>query len=461
LENVPDRMTGLSAARGSILLSASSYLGIAIRLATVVIVTRELGAHDYGVYVLTLSVQLAISSGYYLGAGRAVIADISRQIGQKQFGRVRRLLTEYSALQLTLAVILGGGVALFIPVFSGGLLNDSASDWLGLIAILVAMAALGRIVSTGLTSHGNFSALAARKLVEVIGRLVAALVLVSFLHRGIGGVLEADIIAQGAGLLVSFFFLARSTSYLRFHTPHRSWVLPGILKAHGKWDILTSVGSQLTESGANWVTAGILNAEAVGILALAKRSMGFAKSGLPLKTVLTPLMARRVSDPAQVRRIFSKAIQYRVQLNILMVIVGGALAYPVFRLLFPDFFPLVLPVFLLLLLRYFLNAYNVVTNPLVEAMQAQRISFSMIVVRRISYFALSPALMIGLGVIGAALEAVIATVIMSLVKYRLIARLGLGLRIEISSFFRFDAEDRNLIKRILPGRLRKLGLNRR
>ncbi len=157
------------------------------------------------------------------------------------------------------------------------------------------------------------------------------------------------------------------------------------------------------------------------------------------------LIARRVGDPAQLRRIFTKALQYSVQFNVLMAVAGGALAYPVF---------------LLLLLRYVLNAYNTVTNPLVEAMQAQRYSFVMLAVRRLSYFALSPVLMIGLGVVGAALESVFATIIMGLVKYCLISRLGLGLRIDVSSFFRFEAEDRELARGALMGKLRKVGLNR-
>ena len=131
------------------------------------------------------------------------------------------------------------------------------------------------------------------------------------------------------------------------------------------------------------------------------------------------------------------------------------MAYPVFRFLFPDYFPLVYPLFLLLLARYILNAFNAVTSPLVDSMQAQRISFIMLIVRRLSYFVLSPALMLGFGVIGAALEAVIATVILSVVKYRLVARLGLNLSIDVSSFFRFDAEDRGLVKRAVLGKMRK------
>ena len=453
-------MTGTDIARGSVLLTISSYLGIAMRMATMVVLTRELGARDYGFYILALSVHLAVSSGYFLGAGKAVIADVSREIGTKQYGRARRLLTEYAGLQLVLGLLLAGGVALFIPVFGDGLVHDRISDWLSLIAVLVAMTALRRIAAAGLTSHGNFGTIAIQQLLENGVRLIAVLALVLGLERGVGGVLEADIIALAFGLVVSFAMLARSTAYLRFHPSHSGWVLPGIYKAHGKWDVITSIGTQLTESAANWVMAGILNAEAVGIYAVAKRSIGFAKSGMPFKKVLAPIMARRASDPAQLRRIFNKALQYWVQFNVLWAVVGGALAYPVFRLLFPDFFPSILPIFLLLLVRHVLNAYNVVTNPLVQAMQAQKISFVMLVVRRASYFALSPALMIGLGVLGAAVETVITVIIMSLVKYRLIARLGLGLRIDVFTFFRFDAEDRHLVRGALTGKLGKIRLNR-
>jgi Na+-driven multidrug efflux pump len=96
-----------------------------------------------------------------------------------------------------------------------------------------------------------------------------------------------------------------------------------------------------------------------------------------------------------------------------------------------------------------------VTNPLVEAHQAQRISFSMTVVRRVLYFALSPGLMLGLGVVGAAVETVIAAIVMSLVKYRLIAKLNLNLKIDAKSFLRFDADDRQLVKGLLMGKLRR------
>jgi O-antigen/teichoic acid export membrane protein len=460
LKNVPDKLTGSSVARGSILLTISQYLGIAIRMATVVILTRELGVRDYGLYVIAFSVYLAVSSGFFFGARRAVVADISREIGSKEFGRVRRLLVEFSALQLFLGAVLGGGVALVTLVFGDDLLHGGASEWMGLVAILVAITALKHIAWTGLVSHGSFSTIAAQRLLETAARLVAILVLVVVLDRGVGGVLEADIIAHAIGLALSFPVLVRSSAYLRSYESHRGWILPGILKAHGKWDALTSIGTQLTASATNWVVAGILDAEAVGVYSLAKRSVGFVKVGLPLKTVLTPLMARRVGDPVQLRRIFNKALQYSVQFNVLMSVIGGALAYPVFRFVFPEFFPLVLPIFLLLLLRYILSAFNTVTNPLVEAMQAQRISFITLAVRRLLYFAVSPALMLGFGVIGAAVEAVIATIILSLVKYRLVARLGLDLRIDVSSLFRFDVEDRNFVKGALLGKLKKVSLNR-
>jgi O-antigen/teichoic acid export membrane protein len=460
LANVPDKITGSSTARGSIMLTASSYVGIAVRMATVVILTRELGVRDYGLYVIALSVYLAVSSGFRLAARRAVVADISREIGAKEFGRVRRLLMEFSALQVALGVTLAGGVVLFTSIFGDDLLRGDASEWMDLIVILVAMTGLQHITWAGLTSHGNFSTIAAQQIVETATRLTMIIVLVAMADRGVTGVLEADIIARAAGLVVTSAVLARSIAYLRFHPSYRGWILPGILKAHGKWDALTAIGTQLTESAANWVMAGILDVEAVGVYSLAKRSVGFVKVGLPIKVVLTPLMARRVGDPAQLRRIFNKALQYSVQFDVLMAIAGGAVAYPVFKFLFPDFFPLVLPVFLLLLLRYTLNTYNTVTNPLVEAMQSQRILFIMLAVRRLSYFALSPPLMLGIGVIGAAVETVIVTVILTLVKYRLVARLGLDLRIDASSFIRFDSEDRNLFKGALLGKLKKVKRHR-
>ena len=43
---------------------------------------------------------------------------------------------------------------------------------------------------------------------------------------------------------------------------------------------------------------------------------------------------------------------------------------------------------------------------------------------------------------------------------RLISRLGLGLRIDVLSVFRFETEDRELIKGALMGKLSKVRLNR-
>ncbi len=456
----PDELTGRAAAHGSVLLTGASFVGIAIRMATMVILTRELGASDFGLYVLAFSVHLAISSGYFLAAHGAVIADTSRYIGAQSYGSARRLLTEYSALQLLLGVILAGGTAVFIPFFRGGLLHEKASDWLVLLAVLVALTALKKITSASLSSHGNFGVMAAQQLVEALARLIAIVVLVLGLGRGIGGALEADVIGYASGLVVATVMAALAMSYMRACPSRSGWILPSLYKKHGKWDVLTAIGTQLTQSAANWVMAGILSTEAVGIYAVAKRSIGFAKSAMPLKTVMSPLMARHVSDPARLRRIFNKSLQYRVQLNLLLAIVGGALAYPVFRLLFPDFFPLVLVLFLLLLLRYVLNSYNVVTNPLIQAMQAQRMSFGLLVVRRALYIALSPVLMVAFGVVGAAVESLVTTLVISVVKYRLVARLGLRLKIDVSSFFRFEPEDRALVREVMVGKLKRFRTRR-
>ena len=453
----PGKLTGKAAARGSVLLTINGILGMAIGLVSMVVLTRALGVSDYGVYILLLSVHHALSGVFQLGAGSAVIADISRDIGARRYDRVKRFLLEYSVIQMVLALVLAGAIVAGRS-FLADRFGSDVGQGLSLIAVLMVVTAFRNVINVALSSHGEFGVLAFWNGAGSVLRLGGILFFVVTLDLAVPGALLADVVAQAVGIAAVTALMVRRLAYLRTQARFRGWLLPAVLKAHGKWSVFLSAGVHFSANWTTWVIALILNTEAVATYAVAKRLVAPAKVVLPLKTVLSPLLARQADDMIRVRYILQKSLQYRFLLSAVMALTGSLLAYPALALLFPELYPAVVPVFQILLFRLVVRAPRDVLNPLFTAMQMQRYSFYTFLIGQATFLIIGVPFIYFFGLIGAAMEAVIATLILGIMAYWLAVRMDPSLKIAPGLLLEFGRADWDFIKDVLsPGGIARHG----
>ena len=448
----PRQLTGRSTARGSALLTITGFIQMGIGLVSMVILTRALGVSGYGVYIVLRSVYEAACAGFQLGAGQVVIADVSREIGKGRFDRCKRLLLDFSwtqiVLSLVLSLVLAGATLAVRPIVTTRF-GEDVTQGLFLVSLWLLITGVKNIVRVGLTTHGAFGALVFWSVAESLLRFGGILVFVVGFDSGIPGVLLADIAALCVALLLVAVPLLRSVSYLRGRERFREWLLPGVLRAHGKWSVFLTAGTHASAGWKTWILAFLIDAEAVAIYEIAKRLVVPAKVLLPLKTVLSPLLSRHIGDPARIQHLVHMSLRYRFLLSVFATLIGSIIAYPVFAVLFPDIYPEGVLIFQILLFRLVVRAPSDVLNPFFSATQMQRYSFYTFLLGELTLVGVGIPLIYLFGLVGAAVEAVFATMLVAIVGYRLAVSMDPGLKISPRMLLRLNREDWTLAKDVL------------
>jgi O-antigen/teichoic acid export membrane protein len=451
----PEKITGKQAVEGSIYLTLLSVLLKLIGLVAMVILTSALGVKGYGLYVLLLSIHGFLSSFQYLAPADVVTADLGRFIGASETGKIRRLLLEYLSIQTVMALVVA--IMLMIAAhFVGVKYGSQVQKALPLISFMLVLTAARNVFNVTLNSHGAFRTIATWRSVEAVFRLILIMILILWFKTGIIGALLADAFSELAAMAIMVPALRIRFEYLRKHRSFRQWLLPGILRSHGKWSVLQAAGVNTTANLRLWIITYILNVEAVGLYAVAKRMLSFSKSIMPIKTVLIPTFAQNVHDASRVQTYFLKSIKYKFLLAVVIVIFGNIFASPIMVLLFPKYYPASVSIFQILLLVMFTKSFTEVFIPLFNATQTQKYSFLVFAASLVPFIILCPLLTYYFGINGAALEHVISSFIGVLLGYRLVLRLYPSLRRQFGQLFIFDNEDREFWRNLVPvGRLKK------
>lgn len=447
------KITGRKAALGSLYLTFNNILLKGVGLATMVLLTYSLGVKEYGRYLFLLTIPSFLSAFLSVFPTDMATADVARYLGRQMLEEAGDYLKEFAIIELCLGAVLSSIAFLFYLVPNVSILENK--QLLPLLGGLVFLAAARNIANVILASKGKFATLAVWRSSEGVLRLASIGLMVYTLRLGVKGALLADVTSQALCLLAMALIASKAIKDLRVQSSTRKLLVFNAVRAHGKWAIFQKIGTNFSANYRIWIIRLLVGEEGVALFGLAKRIFSFAKTILPLRSVLGPTFAQNFLNKEKMKLYFTRAIKYKFLTGVLVFMVGFMLSAPAIRALFPKYFPSVVPVFRLFLALALVKWLNEVQVPLFNAFQQQKKAFLGFAIGGCVTIVLLPVLVTTLGVMGAVIEVIITSAIGGAVGYALLLRVEPFLKIYPKELVTFDKEDRAFLRNMLH--IRKVG----
>ena len=339
--------SGVSALRGAMLVTGSTYVTYALGMLTSIVIARTLGPDDFGryAYVVWLAGLLVVMANN--GITTTAIRFLSESLGRGSRAGADRIHGWLWKRQLASALLVAVGFLLLLPQL---LPTGWNQDTLALFVVATLVAGLCKAwflfdVSVA-KGHGHYGIEAGATVAMGLLNIFAVLAL---MHLGAG--LEAYVALfalAGAGHVAAGRMLSGRAGLRSNPLPLDPDVVPR-LRRHLAWTILLVLAWALgNKSIETWLLNRTAGAAAVGYFAIAvaltRGGIDMLASGLG--TVLMPMMAHAFGAGGQQRAsvIMSSAVRCYAALGLLLA-GAGALAAPTLVLLLygPAYAAVVLP----------------------------------------------------------------------------------------------------------------------
>lgn len=418
-----------------------------ISFLSVIFVVRALAVYEYGLFTLFMSLAGPVTVFSEMGMGELIVADVSRNLGEKNFTKAKSIMWHFFRLRFALLVfvlIVGFIFRKWLEVKYGSLVVNYF--WFFVIFIFANYAK--NIYCILLQIHEKFTHFSTISIVEGFIKFVFVVV---FYFLGKLNIVTL-IIAYIAGTIISTViftpYVFKTIAYLKKAPLEKGRLIYDILRQHGKWQIGYNIANSLTSTAKYWLVKAIISTEAIGILALAQNLYSVLASLTPIKTVTFPIIAKNLQNNVLLQKLVQKITKYSLILYVFMVIGGFAVISPLIPYVFPKY-AAAIPIFQLLSFKLLFNTFSISQVPLLFAYREQKIAFYMIGFNLFSVLILSTILMLQFGLIGTVIEALITISIIFIIR-ELYLRKKYDLRtITFKSFFSIDETDLLVIRNII------------
>lgn len=433
---------------GTGLLSLSGVLTKAISFFSVIIITHALSVSEYGALILTLTVTGPASFISGLGLDTVMTADVARSFGEKNFSRIKRLLTSYSRIKMLIIMALIG-LCWFIKPLLVNKFGQSIEIYFWLISIWVVIQALNVIAEIILTAHESFKTLATTHVIESLAKFILVVIVWRTIGISIAALIAIYALAKFITLIYNFISLRSILAYWSGLPVERANILWHILRHHGKWEIITqSFISQFMEDGIRpWVIRSVLGLTGLGFISLASSLYGTLYEFIPVRKVIFPILARLSEDPDKSALVAQKVTKYAFIVYAGVGILGFIAVGPVVNIAFPKYLAAILP-FRLMLVQFLVNAVSMAQPSFLYALRLQKPVALFSLVNFVSILSLLPLSLRIFGLVGSIVEKTITMIIGTWLKERLLRRVGPVATWRWKNLFIFDDYDRYVLGRM-------------
>ncbi len=438
---------------GNKIISGTVVLGIAnivmrfISFLSVIFVVRALAVYEYGLFTLFMSLAGPVTVFSEMGMGELIVADVSRNLGEKNFTKAKSIMWHFFRLRFVLLIfilIVGFIFRKWLEIKYGSLVVNYF--WLFVIFILVQYAK--NIYCILLQIHERFTHFSTISIIEGFVKFIFVVVFYSLGKLNIVTLIIAYIAGTITSTVIFTPYVFKMLRYLKNIPLEKERIVYGILRQHGKWQVAFNVANSLTSTAKYWLVRIIISTEAIGILALAQNLYSALASLVPIKTVTFPIIAKNLQDKNLLQKLVQKVTKYTMVIYILMVISVFAIISPLIPYVFPKY-AAAIPIFQLLSFKLLFNTFSISQAPLLFAYREQKIAFYIMGFNLFSVLILSAILMLQFGLIGTVIEALMTISIIFIIR-ELFLRKKYDLRtITFKSFFSIDETDRFVVRNII------------
>lgn len=433
-------------------ISSTSILAISNGIArvasfvSVVIMTTNLTLYQYGILTLALALSGPILTLCNLGLDELITADVSRYIGEKKYDHAKKLMATYFSMQWLLLPVLGIAVYLMRPYLQeryGELLYTHV--YVMLYYVTLQLARTG--INTFLNIHSRFLAIAKAQVFEPIIRCLCLVGLLWTGHITVEYVLWTYIIGSMVSVVVALPDLFELLKKYKGFTSIQKNMLYGVVRAHGKWQgVLQIISSAINSLRYHFINV-IISTEAVALFSVAQSMYSVLTSLLPVKTVIAPLIARKLADKEHMRSFIAKASKYTF-LTYLLAMSGALVSAPIILTFFFPKYVAAIVLFELMVLRLPLNMFSVIQAPLMTAFKEQKYMSGLGILNLLLVVTVTPLFLYMFGVMGTIAESLVTVLVVIYLRERLLHKKYQISTFSLRAFFSFDSTDLQVLQEV-------------
>jgi O-antigen/teichoic acid export membrane protein len=428
---------------------SGNFLLKLVAVFSTIIVLRYLSVYEYGLWQLALGILSLFSALTLPSISDVFVADLSRELGRRREDIYKAIFRQISLLMIGLG-FLSATFLFFIAPLITEISGFSFTFILRLLSLYLIFYAIGGIYSTAFYSRLKFFQYQSFKVANRLIYLLLVLLLVVYFDLGLVGVVYAYTFSS---LILLIIFMPSFIDVLRYSegvSPDFHYSLWSMFRAHGKWAVVRDYAEGGLFSARPWIIGYFLGVEAVALVSLAFALFGELMTVIPLNQVLAPIIPREVEDKFRFKKLIEKGIKYTMWLYLGMGI-AAYFAMPYFvELFFPKYLP-ALTLFNILLLSIPAVPFLLMTERVFYAVKAQKELFISTIFPKVGgLFLILPPLLKLFGIFGTVYEFIVSNLLIAFTRMRYIKAVsGLSVKVSPVELFRFDAEDKLLLNRII------------
>lgn len=433
-------LRGILAALGSDV--AQKFFGVVATL----IILAVLSPYDYGLWQLGLSVLIAFDVILFPSVASMLIADVSREIGSRAFGKAGSIVRAV----VPLSIVLGALGALAMGVTAPFVSAYSGID-LTLFLQVMALALIAEGFSQGyqVVLQGTLSLVHAQilKVLKRASYVAGIIFFVFFAKFGLMGLAYAYV----SSIFIPLIFYAPIVipRYQRLIAQHEGSWLPFFEAGfeRGRWLVGADLIGASVGALTPWIIGYYLSVAEIGYISLATMLLGQAASLAPVSFILRSILPRTLTAEGRTRAWLTRSMKYAVwsQLCSGILVVGAA------ALIIPFLYPqysVVVPLTAAFILALPVRVVGTVAAEWFYAARRQRALFLVSNLPKIVLLSILPIFLWGFGLLGFVLHYLLSSDILTFLRLRLVGREEGG-RILLREIVVPDKEDATIFWRIL------------
>ena len=432
-----------------------NFLVIIVGAVSAILVIREMGAYQYGLVVLAMSIASAMNVFLDFGMGGVVISDIAASRGGGNTAKAKKLLKEYLIFQIVTGVILFA-VVFILSFFANAKYGAEISGLVKIASFLVIINAAKNVFMVAAQSFMKFSLLAALFISESAARLVFILLFVLMAGGGMVTVMMSYLVSSlFAVLLVSPFVIMVVKKVKTTGEPGKKNLI-GLFKEHGKFQIGLRFFQNLLDPLRTWIIRYFVGAEGVAVFQVGLKFFNYLTqlifaASTPLLSIMSEEFAKGKEKAAKVANMMAR---YLTWVSLLVMVIAWFFTPNVLELFFGDKYLSSVPVIRWFLVGYLIGGANTVMKPVFFALRAQKALLFADTFAFIVAYPLAAYLTYKYGVIGFAVPA--GTFLSFAARYFYLKKKEPLFAVSFKDLFIWNKEDGYLIRRIYSGFLTKI-----
>lgn len=273
----------------------TSFEKVSVQLLSLVsffLIVNNLSLKDFGLLQLLFTVVGPAATISMIGMERIAVSDGAVYRAEKAYATVSRFFREYAVVTTSLLLVVFVCSWFFRGFLSRYYDADLTFFYWSLVFLIIGQIGMN-FTSVIFETYEKFNYSLLSKFCESFGRMIVILILFFWFGFTLSSVLWAYVIGKLFATLVSI-----PLAYMVIAVPSTDvaprGVLWGIIRKHGKWEMVSQILGTIAGSIAPWVVKVFISTEAVALFAFVQKVNTLCVSIFPIRSVLFPILSHSI-----------------------------------------------------------------------------------------------------------------------------------------------------------------------